>query len=115
LGVAPRRLWGWEPREVAEFEYDDAGRVKRSVTTREPEFDLWQVALLTGSHEIESAPRGPHGVLMSEATDPANQFRYKVRTFTDYAEKAIGDHEERLDKQYPDANKHGRIFAVELG
>lgn len=86
----------------------------RSVTTREAEYDLEQVALLIASHEIESAPRGSHGQLMSEATDPANQFRYKVRTFTDYAEKAIGDHEELLNKQYPDANRHGRIFSVEL-
>jgi hypothetical protein len=84
------------------------------VTRRESEFDAEQVALLLASHEIESAPRGSHGRLMAEATDPAHQFGYKVRTFTDWAERAIGDHEELLNKQYPDANKHGRIFSVEL-
>jgi hypothetical protein len=37
-GVPWRRWAGWEPAEVTEFEYDDAGRVVRATTVREPEW-----------------------------------------------------------------------------
>ena len=39
LGVSLRRFDGWEPTEVTEHEYDDAGRLVRSVSRRESEFD----------------------------------------------------------------------------
>ncbi|MFC3504802.1 hypothetical protein ACFOOK_28075 [Micromonospora krabiensis] len=49
LGVAPRRLDGWEPAETTVYEYD-AGRLVRSVTVREPEWSeqdrAWMAALV---------------------------------------------------------------------
>jgi hypothetical protein len=49
LGVAPRRLDGWEPAETTEYEYGDGGRLVRSVTVREPEWSdadrAWMTAL----------------------------------------------------------------------
>lgn len=39
LGVSLRRFDGWEPAEATEHERDYVGRVVRTVTTREPEFD----------------------------------------------------------------------------
>jgi hypothetical protein len=50
LGVSPKRLDGWEPRETTVHEYDDdTGRLIRSTTTREPEWDDqqrgWMLAL----------------------------------------------------------------------
>src|SRR5687768_11626603 len=44
-GIAPRRLWGWEPEEVHVEEIDEAGR-KLVRVTREPEFDQEQYELL---------------------------------------------------------------------
>lgn len=49
LRIPPRRLDGWEPTETTEYEYDDGGRLVRSVTVREPEWSeqdrAWMAAL----------------------------------------------------------------------
>lgn len=39
LGISERRFLGWEPTEVHEHEYDDAGRLVRTIVTRESEWD----------------------------------------------------------------------------
>jgi hypothetical protein len=44
---------GWEPAEVTEYEYDDAGRLVRSVTRREPEWDEEQRAWMLALDECE--------------------------------------------------------------
>ncbi|MFS3128672.1 hypothetical protein ACLM5J_09730 [Nocardioides sp. Bht2] len=38
LGISDKRLLGWEPIEVHEHEYDEAGRMVRTVVTREAEW-----------------------------------------------------------------------------
>jgi hypothetical protein len=38
-GVSWRRFCGWEPTVTTTFEYDPAGRLLRSVTVTEPEWD----------------------------------------------------------------------------
>jgi hypothetical protein len=49
LGVSLKRLNGWEPARVTEHEYDDAGRLFRSVERVEVEWDdterAWMIAL----------------------------------------------------------------------
>jgi hypothetical protein len=74
--VSVKRLNGWEPREVTEHEYDDAGRCVRSVTTREVEWDederAWALALL--ELEADACP-GCHG-RMSETTAPEAEGKY---------------------------------------
>jgi hypothetical protein len=49
LGVSVKRFDGWEPEQVTTYEYDDAGRLIRAVTVREPEWDEheqgWALAL----------------------------------------------------------------------
>jgi hypothetical protein len=37
-GVPWRRWAGWEPAEITTYEYDDAGRLIRATTVREPEW-----------------------------------------------------------------------------
>jgi hypothetical protein len=39
LGISRRRYLGWEPRRITTHEHDEAGRLIRSVTTVEPEWD----------------------------------------------------------------------------
>jgi predicted Fe-S protein YdhL (DUF1289 family) len=39
LSIAPHRFTGWEPVEHTRYEYDDDGRLIHSTTTREPEWD----------------------------------------------------------------------------
>lgn len=92
---------GWEPGEATTFEYDDDGRLSRAVTVREPEFsDLDRVWLLR-SWDDEHAPRGAHGVLMSEATDRKNMGTFELsEPATDYAQKAWIEGRERLKQMY---------------
>lgn len=54
LGISVRRLEGWEPRTVTEYEYDQAGRLVRSVTTREPEWDDEQRAVMLALHQCRA-------------------------------------------------------------
>lgn len=66
LGIAPRRLWGWEPATT--HTYDEQGRV---LTSRpEPEWDAEQYALVAALSTIEDDEcPGCHGS-MSETTSP---------------------------------------------
>ena len=62
---------GWSPSSVTR---DADGKVL-SVTTTEPRFTPDDKALLLASRR---RVRGTHGILMSEALDPANQFAFEV-------------------------------------
>lgn len=120
LQIAPRRLWGWEPRESTEYVYE-GDRLIRSVTTREPEWNEEQIDLLLAAAAFK-ADVGPHGQLMSEATsDDANPNNYDSPLrfvgkgpFVDWAEKAKADREaEYKAAAGKDANLNGMYFVVE--
>ena len=83
------------------------------VTVRESEFTPDETALLLASHRLE-AETGPHGFLMSEAMDPANQFAFEgsEKPKTDYVEKARRDRMDRYYKQWPDSNRNGHVWSV---
>lgn len=119
LGVAPRRLWGWEPRTFTEYIYED-GLLVGTVSQVEPEFDDEQRDLLL-AHALHVSSLGPHGFLMSEVTspdaDPNNKdgsIRFVADTIptVDYAEKARRDAEDAYKKAYEGANMSGLIFRV---
>jgi hypothetical protein len=67
LGVAPRRLNGWEPSTTYTHVHNSEGRLVSTIVTREPEYSIDDVALLAAQAELE-ADIGPHGQPMSEAT-----------------------------------------------
>ncbi|MDN4595900.1 hypothetical protein [Leifsonia virtsii] len=79
------------------YEYDDAGRLARSITTREPEFTDDDVALLL-AHMAEVRDTGRYGERLSEATsdraDPTNyealdRIGYVVGHRVNHAEAAV--------------------------
>lgn len=47
MGISPHRFTGWEPSQHTRYLYDDGGRLVESVTTREPEWDDIDQALIT--------------------------------------------------------------------
>jgi hypothetical protein len=69
MGVSMRRLQGWEPSERTVYEYGSDGRLSSSTTTLESEFGPTDLEWLSALLEVERET-GPHGFLMSEATDP---------------------------------------------
>lgn len=85
--------------------------------TTEPEWDPFEVDLLIAAMELESE-YGPHGMLMSEVTDPRNQFKWvgHENPLTDYYEKARLDVErayyDKYDTPSNPVNRHGLIFRV---
>lgn len=106
---------GWEPAEVTTYEYDDTGRLVQAVTVREAEFSAWDRAVLIADRAHALAPRGDHGLLLSETTDPANQGRYTVPLPTvDFAAKKLADEKKKYAKQWGDDALTGTLWRVEL-
>lgn len=97
------------------YTYDDAGRLVRSVTVREPEFDDHERAVLIAS---KRRVVGPHGIPLDEATDPANQFAYvgDQVPVVDFAEKAREDARDQYYKLYDSktnpVNRNGHLWGV---
>jgi hypothetical protein len=76
-----------------------------SVTTAEPRFTRDEVALLLASRRAENAPRGEHGLLLSEAMDPKNQFAFETTPpVMDWAQKTLNDARAAYRKKSPDAD-----------
>lgn len=85
------------------------------MTTREPEYDEGDRAALFAARDEERAPRGRHGILISEATDPDKQYRWKVPLPTlDFAQAELDKAKKRYLKAYPDADADALLWRVEL-
>ena len=115
LGVAPRRLWGWEP-ESRLVRDDDGWKL-----VAEPEFSKEQYELLAALVEYE-ASIGDHGFPLSESmsveADPMNpegSYGYVAKPVRDWAEQAIEDAQK--DPQWSGENysaaRKWRVFRVE--
>jgi len=108
-------LLGWEPGEVTTFEYDDAGRMIRAVTVREPEFSDWDRAALLADRTRDLAPRSRTGILMSEATDRKNFGRFIVpEPTTDLASKALHEAQEQWKAFHGEHSLDHLLWRVEL-
>lgn len=107
-----RELNGWTPATVT---YDAAGDVV-SVTVTEPRFSPREVDLLIESRRQEKAPRGPHGHLLSTATDPDVQRRINVPLpRIDYVQRALLKAQERHRAEYGEnADYSGELWRVEV-
>lgn len=84
-----------------------------SVTVSEPRFKAGEVALLLASRRAENAPRGSHGVLMSEATDPANQFAIEVTPpHVDWVQSALNDAGATFEAGREKGDRRAVLFGV---
>ena len=89
----------------------------RSVSVTESEWSADDRAFLIASRMTERE-MGPHGIPMSEATDPDNQFKFKGQEGpqVDWAEKARLDAQEAFYKQHDKkdnpVNRHGHVWGV---
>ena len=87
-----------------------------TVTTTEPRFTRAEVDLLLASMLAEEEPRGAHGYLLSEATDPELRYRWRLKpNRRDFAQELI-DAKIRADKkQYgDDYERYAPLYGVEL-
>lgn len=75
-GVSPRRLLGWEPKQITTHDYDAAGRLARSTTTVQPEWSAADLAeaLDCDDYEADFCPGGDHP--LSETTKPDREDAY---------------------------------------
>lgn len=109
--MSVRELHGWSPAEVT---VDAAGEVV-SVTVAEPRFNRHDVAVLLASRRAEKEPRGSHGHLLSETTDPAHQYKWKVPLpVTDFAQEKLTRAQDAYKKTYPEADMSALLWRVDL-
>lgn len=103
-----RELNGWAPKT---YTVSPEGV---TVAVTEPRFTRHEKALLLASRRAEKAPRGRHGLLLSETTDTKNQFAYRVPPpQRDYAQAAIDKAEAEYRKRYPDAPMGALLWRAE--
>jgi len=74
--VSFKRWNGWEPAEITEYEYDDQGRVVRTITRREPEWDDESRAHVMALLQYERNICKGCGGWLPETTDPENEGKY---------------------------------------
>ena len=104
----------WRGRVERHEHFDADGTLTGVTVVRcDPDFTREDVALLLADQALE-ADMGPHGIPMSEATDPANQFAFEgfAAPQTDWAEKARQDAKDRFYEKWKDANRNGHMWGV---
>lgn len=110
MGVTVRELNGHAAHSVT---YSPDGEVM-SVTVHEPRFTPGEKALLLAARRLSLAPRNQLGWLMSEATDPANQGRFRVGLpTTDLVAKAIGEAVEAWEKMHGEGSSKYLLWSAE--
>lgn len=75
-GVPWRRWAGWEPAEVTTYEYDDAGRLVRSMTVREAEWGELDRAAAMSLMDYEASVCHGCKQPLADATDIGNEERW---------------------------------------
>lgn len=98
------------------FEYDDAGRVVRAVTVSEALWTPDDVAVALASRHAAGAPRGAHGLLLSEVTDPEHAAEWDVPLpKRDFALKKLNEAQAERRKRYPDDDGASLLWTVTRG
>lgn len=84
--------------EVHTPEYDESGRLLRTVVEREPEFDAEQRDMFVALAEYEASVN-EHGFLIEEATsidaDPGNpkgKYTFRAESFIDWSSYSVDQH-----------------------
>lgn len=73
---------------------------------REPEWNALEREVILESRRVEFAPRGRHGMLMAEATDPSLQTLWEVPLpTTDFVAAKLHREQERYFNSYPAAKE----------
>ncbi|WP_157534372.1 hypothetical protein [Microbacterium sp. Leaf320] len=86
-----------------------------SVSVTESRFTPLEVARLLASRRAEKAPRGSHGVLISDATDPKNKDAFTVPLpITDFAGKALRKTQDAYEKRWGKEAMHDTLWRVEM-
>ncbi len=107
MGV--RELYGWSPRTVT---VDAEGKVL-SVSVTESRFTTRERSLLLASVRLENAARNGHGILLSEAMDPDNQFAFEgFGPRKDWSEIAAAAHQKAYLAEHPNVDTTGLRWGV---
>lgn len=104
-------LSGWTPITVTRYEYDDAGRMVRSVSVTESEWSAEDRDVLVASQQYARSLNA-NGIPIDEATDPDNQFAWQGHIITDFSEQSRLDTLERAKAEKPDASFNGKFVRL---
>lgn len=85
------------------------------MTVSEPRFSPGDVEALLASRRAERAPRGPHGHLLSDTTDPELASRWVVpKPSRDYLAQKLHAAQEQYRKQYPTSDQSSLLWSGRL-
>lgn len=99
-----------DPQATVTFSADGA---VLSVAVSEPRFTATDKAVLLASRRSEN-DRGSHGMLMSEALDPANQYKFTVGPpVIDHAAAALEKAKKAYRDRWPEADMGSMLWRVE--
>jgi hypothetical protein len=83
------------------------------VTVSEPRWTPRDLDVALASRAADRTPRGRHGHLITEATDPNKRLMWEVPLpRRDYAAKALKDAQEARHKIYPDEDESTLLWRV---
>lgn len=86
----------------------------RSITTREAEYTDRDRAVLFEAWQRDNERRDPNGIKLSDATDPAQQYDWKVGLPTmNFAQAALNKAMTAYKKAWPDADTTALIWEIE--
>lgn len=104
---------GREPATVTRFERYWWGGIRSVVTVSEPEFTERDRLMILAQRRDESLPRNAHGILLSEATDPANEFAFEVvGPTTDFSERLMNKKQKKFRDEFPDDDHDALLWGV---
>lgn len=86
-----------------------------SVAATQSRFTPREVARLLASRRAERAPRSSTGILLAEATDPANAGSFEVPLpTTDFAAKALRKTQDAYEQRWGKEAMHDTLWRVEM-
>ncbi len=86
-----------------------------SVSATQSRFTPVEVARLLASRRAENAPRGSHGLLLSEATDPANKDAFTVpMPITDFASQRLRREQDAYQGRWGEDAMHDTLWRVQM-
>lgn len=76
--MSVKRFDGWEPVEVTEYRYDDAGRLTESVTERESEWDAAERAWMLALASYQAQVHEQCGTYLPDAIRPEDDGAFRA-------------------------------------
>jgi hypothetical protein len=109
LGISPKRFGGWEPTETTRYVRDRHGKVIKTITTHEVEWDSDQQSLMLALAEYRLQFCPDCGGELDETMKPENEFAYTaIGPWLCWGCQAVGRARDNYNDAHPRATNPNR-------